>query len=118
MDDDLEGKSFLEQHIKDIESFLTVDDNLNKIKNEMKGLFKQKHSFGLINNIKTIDSFNNKKPELIIILANHDPDKSKLRNILKSLPQSSVVDIKFAVSNFMGLYPMGVQKIRVIIHTM
>jgi hypothetical protein len=110
LDNALSGKAGLKEHIKDISDFLRNRDNLTKIKNEMKTVFNQKQDLGLINNSKPIESFSDNKPEYILALVNHDPASSKLRAELKTLAPCPHMELKFAVSNFMGygLYDQGI----------
>ena len=103
LDHALKGKAGLKKHIQDMDSFLSVPGRLNSLKDEMQAVFNQMLDLKLIHNQKPIASFNDNKPEFIIILANHDPDSSLLRKELIALPKFyNSMDLKFAVSNFMG----------------
>ena len=115
LDNALTGKAGLREHIKDISDFLRNRDNLTKIKNEMKTVFNQKQDLGLINNSKPIESFTDDKPEYILALVNHDPASSKLRTELKTLAPCPHIELKFAVSNFMGygLYDQSIYNLDV-----
>jgi len=102
-DSALAGSAGLTKHIKDMNNFLKESDNLNTIKKEMKQVFNQKLELGLINNQHMIESFKDAKPEYIFILANHDPDSTILwRELQLMKDDSAYMEIKFAVSNFMG----------------
>ena len=102
LDNALTGSAGLCKHIDDINIFLSNSENLENIKQEMKGIFNQKLDLGLINNQKSIESFSDHKPEFILALINHDPDSSILRNELEKLPDCPNAEIKVATSNFMG----------------
>ncbi|KJS88666.1 MAG: hypothetical protein JM58_00615 [Peptococcaceae bacterium BICA1-8] len=102
MDKALSGPSGLAQHIFDINNFLTNPRNLIDLKEEMKTVFNQKLELGLIRNQKRIVSFNDKKPEIIIAIANHDPDSTILKDVMLNLQSNPLAEVKFAVSNFMG----------------
>ena len=47
---------------------------------------------------------------LMLVLANHDPEKSKLRSALASLPPSPHAEVRIATATLMGygLYDPGV----------
>lgn len=103
LDRALKGKAGLRKHVQDMDKFLSVKTRLFDLKKEMRMVFNQMLDLRLIRNQKPIVDFNNKKPEFIIILANHDPDSSLLRKELMTLEKFyKNMDLKFAVSNFMG----------------
>ena len=92
----------IKDHIHVMTNFLAVPANLTNLKAEMKEVFNQKIDLGLIDNQKPIRNFKDGKPEYIFIFANHDPGSSVLKRELKGVPPCPNVDLKFAVSNFMG----------------
>lgn len=102
LDNALAGEAGLRKHIEDISGFLGKRDNLTDIKDEMEEVFNQKWELGLINNEKPIEGFSDNKPEYILALVNHDPDSSILERELGALPPCPHMDLKVAVSNFMG----------------
>lgn len=101
-DNALSGTSGLQEHIADANEFLGSGDNLTDIRNEMSNVFNQKLELDLINNQNRIKSFNDSKPEYILVLANHDPASSILRTELETLPPCPHIDLRFAASTFMG----------------
>jgi hypothetical protein len=109
----LTGSAGLKEHIENINNFLENRDNIEKIKDEMKKVFNQKHELELINNQKPIESFSDNKPEYILALANHDPASSILKDELKNLPSCPYMELKVAVSNFMGygLYDQNIYRL-------
>ncbi|MHB9068755.1 MAG: hypothetical protein ACYC54_00135 [Sedimentisphaerales bacterium] len=110
LDNALTGSAGLCKHVEDINIFLNKSGIIETIKEEMKLLFNQKLDLGLINNQKPISSFSDDKPELILVLINHDPASSILRNELKRIPDCPNAEIKIATSNFMG-YGLYLQSI-------
>jgi len=94
------------EHILDISHYFELDvDHFAGLKEEMRTVFNQKLELGLIDNVKPIESFSDKLPEYILLLANHDPDSRILiRELerLKAIAGDLPFTIKFAVSNFMG----------------
>lgn len=106
------GKSGIKKHIKDFAQY--INDESAQIHDEMTQLFNIKIELGLITGcskkIESIQKINSKnKPEVILLLANHDPGKSGLSKILNELKSSEeykdfckVAKLKFSVSSFMG----------------
>ena len=101
-DSALRGGANLAKHIKDIDRFLGVPANLVDIKKEMVDVFNQKRRMKLINCSKDLVSFSDEPPIVMLILANHDPDSSILRNDLAKLPTPKKAELRFATSTFMG----------------
>jgi len=98
----LGGKAGLHSHIADVNAFLGTPGNVDRLKGEMLDVFNQKRSLGLIDCGKDLASFSEDPPYLLIILANHDPDKTELRGLLASPPRSDHAELCFATSCFMG----------------
>ena len=114
-DSALAGKAGLKKHLKDMNSFLSDKQRLDNLKFEMCSVFNQMRGLGLINCQKDMRQFNNDKPEYIFVLANHDPASSILKReldeVLLNYPN---LELKFAVSNFMGygLYKENVYSLK------
>ena len=109
-DNALSGTAGMLKHIKDFKSYLDSSDNLKIIREEMTTIFKQKRDLGLIpalkNNKNEIIEFS-REVDFIFLLANHDPDSSKLYSILKGMQKeyrgkTLRFGLKFCGSNFMG----------------
>lgn len=98
----LKGSAGLAKHIQDIDEFLSDDERVSNIKAEMINVFNQKLELGLIDCGKSIESLNNDGPECIIALAEHNPNSSILKKELDQLPPCTNVELRFAVSTFMG----------------
>lgn len=110
-DNALEGSAGLHKHIADINKFSSPESkNLDRIKTDMVAVFNQKRALGLLDCGKDLESFNDDKPELILAFVNHDPDKSKLRELLDSCPESPHVDLRIATASFLGygLFDQGI----------
>ena len=112
-DDALEGNAGLHKHIQDVNSYLSDRTKVDNFKQEMVGIFNQKRDLGLIDCGKDLSSFSNESPILLLVFANHDPGKSKLYELLRSLPESPHAELYVATASFMGygLYEQGVHKI-------
>jgi hypothetical protein len=115
LDNALKGAAGLKKHIEDLNIFLKNPDNTKSIKDEMKTVFNQKLELGLVNNQKSIESFNDDKPEYILVFINHDPAASILRDELRKLPDCPNAELKISTSNFMGygLYDQGIYELDV-----
>ncbi len=103
----LSGDSGLKKHIKDIEGFLAKDNNLKDLKEEMIRIFEQKRKLGLIKfgsavNTNPINKLSDEKPELILLLANHDPGSKILRAEFEEIHFTQNIELKVATSSFMG----------------
>jgi len=104
----LKGKSGIQKHCNDFNSFFDDEnaEGVNAFKKEMLELFKQKRRLGLIpclsdkGNDNVIDQFHDdEKPEFIFLIANHDPEKTALSSELDQLDNQN---IKFITANFLG----------------
>lgn len=107
----LKGKSGIAAHVKSVRDFVKRKKLLNNVKKEMIALFNQKRDLGIITECKKdLGSFSEQPPECILILANHDPASRRLYDELGKLSDSDGIELKFAVSNFMGygLYEQGI----------
>lgn len=107
-DDALGGNAGLKKHLKDIELFVSDPEKYGKLLGTMEGQLNQLHKLGLVNckgsdqgaevTLK-IDT----KPEVIFILANHNPRSKKLEDILasetvKKYAASDKFDLRFFVA--------------------
>ena len=112
-DSSLEGKAGLDKHIRDINSYLSDSDNLENLKKDMRDVFNQKRNLGLIECEENLDGFSDETPYLLLALANHDPEKSKLAKLLRDIPDSPHIDLRIATASFLGygLYDQGIHTI-------
>lgn len=103
-DEALGKKSGILEHVEDIKHML--EDKLQELKDTAIEHFNCKRKLGLIKckQAKHIERLSSSAPEVIFILANHKPNKTKLIQELNKLDVSLVnqLQIKFAVSSFMG----------------
>ena len=105
-DSALSGKAGMFEHVKQWSKYLSQEENTKYIKAELLKLFQQKRELGLIDGLKV----NPEVPrffydiDCIFLLANHDPEKSGLKEIMEKLGKLKIdgVEIKFCASNFMG----------------
>lgn len=111
-DSALEGESGLLKHLKDLDAFIANKDQYEKVIQTMSEQFQILDSLGLIqfnkgksNAIVQLDT--NDKPEIIFIIANHNPRSKKLKNIINNprfneYANSKHFDLRFFVASFAG----------------
>ena len=112
-DNALEGSSGVYSHIKDVNQFLLQREDVKAFKKDMVDVFNQKRFLGLVDCGKDLESFSDERPVLLLVLADHDPGSSKLREILDALPDSPHAELRIATASFMGygLYQQGIHTI-------
>ncbi|MCX6224454.1 MAG: hypothetical protein NTV01_06840 [Bacteroidia bacterium] len=104
----LKGQSGIKKHIKDLDNFLSNPTKVNELKQEVIYNFKQKRELGLVKfgghgNKNQVINISNEKPEVILLLAAHDPASSILRNELKNVDGGMQhADLMVAMANFVG----------------
>ncbi len=111
-DNALGGKSGLVKHLQDIESLVSDRNRYSNLLSTMEAQFNQLDELDLLNFKRSIRKTNVKldideKPEVILILANHNPRSSKLVELLKNpeitiFEQSQNFDLRFYVARFAG----------------
>ena len=92
----------LHAHVRDVNDFAADPHRLEDFKQDMVRVFNQKWELGLINCGKKLQSFSRDRPLILLIFANHDPQKSTLFKLLRSLPVSLHVDVGIATASFLG----------------
>ena len=112
-DNALGGVAGIKSHIDKVNKFLSDPDKLGNFKKDMIGVFSQKRDLGLLECGKSLASFSDEKPLLLLAFANHDPEKSRLRSVLDNLPDSPHAELRVATASFMGygLYDQGIHTI-------
>ncbi len=101
-DSALKGASGMASHIKDVDCFLADPTRAEQLKHEMLQVFNQKRSLGLINCGKDLVAFSDERPMLLLVLVNHDPAKSALRETFAKLPRSRHAEVHLASGCLMG----------------
>jgi hypothetical protein len=101
-DSALKGKAGLREHVVGANEFLKDPSRVEALKDEMVRIFNQKRSLGLIECGKDLAGFSDEKPVLLLVLANHDPDKSALCGLLSELPDCPNADVRVASASLMG----------------
>ena len=100
----LTGKSSLHKHVNDAEA-LACSPNFGAFRDEMLGLFSQKHDLGLIEHKHKVDAFDEAQLpplELIFVLADHDPASTVLGRELQSMPAAPHVEVRIATASDFG----------------
>ncbi len=108
----LGGSAGLLKHLKDMEKLISNKDSYAKLLETMESQFNQLDELGLLKFNKGTSNAKVKlnadeKPEVIFILANHNPRSPKLKTILTDpevdkYAQSQLFDLKFYVASFAG----------------
>jgi hypothetical protein len=98
----LNGKAGLHAHVTDVNAYLAKPGNLDALKQEMLLVFNQKRSLGLIDCEKDLLGFGDEPPMLLLVIVNHDPDKSRLRQLLRTLPPSPHAELRIATGSLLG----------------
>lgn len=98
----LSGKAGLHAHLRDVDGFLSDPGRLAGLQEEMVTVFNQKRALGLVDCGRDLASFSAEPPLFLLILANHDPDKTKLRGELASLPRAKHCELRVATSSLVG----------------
>ena len=94
-------KSDIVNHVEDLNKFLEKKEAVEKFRKGMVTVFNQLIDLGLINNQNKIKSFV-EEMEYILLLSSYDPDSTLLLSALDQMEMVKKVELKFAVSNFMG----------------
>ena len=111
-DDALGGKAGLLKHLKDINILISNYDKYKSLVETIELQFNQLDNLGLLNfnhssNGTRVKLSAKDKPEVIFILANHNPRSTKLSSILDdpgviAYEQTQRFDLRFFVSSFSG----------------
>jgi hypothetical protein len=98
----LDGGAGLHAHIADVNAHVADPDNVAGLKLEMVRVFNQKRALGLIDCERDLLGFSDEPPLLLLVLANHDPDKSRLRELLRLVPPSPYAELRVATGCLLG----------------
>lgn len=105
----LSGSAGIQKHFDDWYNFLKDRNKVDELYKEAESLIKQKVELGLLfTHGKEIELVRD-KPELLLLIANHKPDKTVLRRELNIVIQSAnyktlkqTVDMRIATASNMG----------------
>lgn len=125
-DSSVTGKSGIVDHLQKHKSFFTDQKEIDNFKVEMVEILSQKRMLGLIpalrDNQHSVNNFD-KDIDFILLIANHDPEKSNLFKELQRIVSGDEVnslpfDIKLSTSVYMGygLYKEGIYKLSDFLH--
>lgn len=111
-DGSLGGSAGLLKHLQDMDKLFSSEENSKSLYETMESQFGQLDQLGLLNFNKGTSNARvtinrDEIPEVIFILANHNPRSSKLKTILSDpefdkYAQSDLFDLKFYVASFAG----------------
>ena len=108
----LEGKAGLLKHLKDMDTLISDKELYSNLLETMESQFNQLDELDLLKFNKGTSNAKVKlnvedRPEVIFILANHNPRSPKLKKILRDaeinkFEQSKLFDLRFYVASFAG----------------
>jgi hypothetical protein len=108
----LDGSSGLLKHLQDIDALISNNEKYESLLKTMEWQFNQLDELGMLNfkqcrNGTRVKLVANDKPEVIFVLANHNPRSTKLTSILDkpevvAYGQTQRFDLRFLVSCFAG----------------
>lgn len=110
-DNALTGTAGIIKHLDDINDFLQKENNFQSLREKMTTQFNQLDRLGLLqfnpSTNGTRPVLSDDKPEVIILLANHNPRSSILKQILhdpkiEEYANSQLFDLRFFVACFSG----------------
>ena len=103
--DAYDGDAGIIKHIDDLEAILGDPARVNALSGTIAGQFNQLALLDLIsfNRSKTIEKISvGGRPEVVFLLANHNPRSRKLLNILGSVDEPKNFDLRFFTAAFAG----------------
>jgi hypothetical protein len=111
-DNAIDGNSGLIKHLEDMTVLISDKDRYAQLMSMVESQFNQLDQLGLLNFNKGTSKAKVKldpadKPEVIFILANHNPRSSKLKDILddpkmKKFKDSQLFDLRFFAASYSG----------------
>jgi hypothetical protein len=111
-DNALGGAAGLLKHLKDIDRLVSDPEKYKSLLETMESQFQQLDELGLLNfnwcsNGTKVKLDVTKKPEVVLLLANHNPRSTKLSSILNhpkviAYGKNKNFDLRFLVSGFAG----------------
>ena len=111
-DGSLDGEAGLLKHLKDIDTFLADSNSYELLLNTMEIQFEQLNELQLLKFNRPSKGYeikleSNLRPEVIVVLANHNPRSKKFRAILctpqmKEYEHSPRFDLRFFMASFAG----------------
>ena len=103
----LTGAAGIDKHIRGMNKFAADSDLVARIKAEAIVMFQQQLELKTLQAPKAIVEFTAEEPEFILCLMDHDPDSSKLKNVLDDIgvgiPKPAGYELKLCAATFMGL---------------
>ena len=95
----LAGTSGIVEHTAQVDRLCGDAAALMDLKKEMLGLFQQKHALGLIGNQHSLESFGDEVPQLILLVANHDPASAILARELERITANPPIHVEVLVAS-------------------
>jgi hypothetical protein len=100
-----EGDAGIVKHVADLRGMLSRETTMDRLNQDIAGQFAQLDELKLVNFNKA-KSFKNVevvgKPEVILLLANHNPRSRTLLNALEKIEEPSGINLRFFAASFAG----------------
>ncbi|CAN5547931.1 hypothetical protein BH09GEM1_BH09GEM1_09500 [soil metagenome] len=98
----LDGEAGVRRHVEKVNDYLANPATIEALKAEMVTVFNQKASLGLVECERPLTGFSGEQPMMLLVIVNHDPGKSRLREILTHLPPSPYAELRIASASLFG----------------
>jgi hypothetical protein len=101
----IEGDSGIAKHVRDLTQMLANEKRREALSHEIIEQFEQLTQLGFIryNRSTQVDRFKiSQKPEVVFLLANHNPRSKVLLRVLEQIEESPDFDLRFFVASFAG----------------
>lgn len=102
----LSGDSGIQSHLKHFATFLANPARVKALAEEMTTVLQQKHDLGLIPGCNRFKSISAESPQIIFLIANHDPQSSVLLDEIKKIDSTLLEKfphgIQFMRSSYLG----------------
>ncbi|WIJ25781.1 hypothetical protein [Devosia sp. RR2S18] len=103
--DAYEGTASIAKHIADLKTMLGRTETRSQLNETIAGQFEQLDRLGLVkfNRSKAVTSVEvSGVPEVVFLLANHNPRSSKLLNALEKIEETPDFNLRFFAASFAG----------------
>ncbi|MEX0827326.1 MAG: hypothetical protein WD005_00060, partial [Haliea sp.] len=103
--DSYDGGSGIVKHISDLREIVDNEATMSELKRDIVGQFTRLYDLDLVrfNKSASVEKIELvAKPEVILLLANHNPRSRKLLNTLEKIGDVSGINLRFFVASFAG----------------
>ena len=104
-DEQITGPAGIAKHVRDLTQILAGAERRAALNLEIIEQFNQLNDLGLVRYEKSdrVKDFKiTRKPEVVFLLANHNPRSERLLKVLEEIEESAEFDLRFFVASFAG----------------